>query len=172
VFGMMRRLVWGALWGALGLLGVALGLLGALLLGNRRVTVRGLSMLPLLADGNGVLVDRLAYRVRRPRRDDIVLLRGPADGGGPPLRLKRLAGLPGEQIAVARDQLWVDGRPLDLGKPVVGSGPGQWLLGPDAYFALSDNLALGTDSRHSGPVRRADILGRAWLVYAPAVRRL
>jgi len=163
----------GLLGAVLGLLAaLVLGLVGMFVLGQRRVTVRGLSMLPLLADGNGVLVDRLAYRLRRPRRGDIVLLRGPAGAGGPPLLLKRLLGLPGEQIAVARDQLWVEGRPLDLGRPVVGSGPGSWLLGPDAYFALSDNLALGTDSRHTGPVRRADILGQAWLVYAPAARRL
>lgn len=152
-------------------LGLSLGVgAPALLLRNRRVTVRGPSMLPLLAEGDGVLVDRLAYRLGRPRRGDIALVQGRADG--PALLLKRLVGLPGEDVAVARDHLWIDGRPLDLGRPVVGSGPGRWTLGPDAYFVLSENLAVGTDSRHTGPVRRADLLGRAWLVYTRPVRRL
>jgi type IV secretory pathway protease TraF len=80
--------------------------------------------------------------------------------------------LPGETVTLARDRLHIDGRPLDLGRPVIGSSPGSWTLGPDGYFLLSENLAIGTDSRHTGPVRRADLLGRAWLVYAPTVRRL
>jgi signal peptidase I len=128
-------------------------------------------MAPLLENGERVLVDRLAYRVRAPRRGDVALVRG-TPGEGPDLLLKRIVGLPGETVAVQRDRLWIDGRPLDLGRPVVGSSPGRWALGPDAYFLLSDNLTIGTDSRHVGPVRRSDLLGRAWLVYAPSVRRL
>ena len=75
---------------------------------------------------------------------------------GPDLLLKRIVGLPGETIAVQRDRLWIDGRAADLGRPVVGSSPGRWILGPDEYFLLSDNLAIGTDSRHVG---RSDALG-------------
>ena len=140
-------------------------------LGTRRVVVRGVSMRPLLDDGDRVLVDRLAYWLHRPRRGDVVLLRGLL-GHGPGLLLKRVAGLPGETVTLARDRLQVDGEPLDLGRPVVGSSPGTWTLGPDELFVLSENLAVGTDSRHTGPVRRADLLGRAWLVYASSVRRL
>ena len=143
----------------------------ALLFANRRVTVRGRSMAPLLEDGELVLVDRLAYWCGQPRRGDVVLVRG-QPGEGPNLLLKRIVGLPGEVVTLARDRLLIDGQLLDLGRPVIGSGPGSWTLGPDGYFLLSENLAVGTDSRHTGPVQRADILGRAWLVYAPAVRRL
>lgn len=141
------------------------------LLGNRRVVVRGVSMQPLLMERERVLVDRLAYVGRRPRRGDIVLARG-LPGDGPELLLKRIVGLPGETIVLASDRLHVNGTVLDLGRPVIGSSPGTWVLGSDDYFLLSENLAIGTDSRHTGPVRRADLLGRAWLVYAPAVRRV
>ena len=155
--------------------GVVVGALavpvGGVLLGCRRVVVRGVSMNPVLAEGERVLVDRLAYRWRRPKRGDVVLVRG-LPGDGPGLLLKRLVGLPGETVMVARDRLHVNGSVLELGRPVVGSSPGQWALGPDQYFVLSENLAIGTDSRHTGPVRRADLLGRAWLVYAPSVRRV
>jgi signal peptidase I len=143
-----------------------------MLLGNRRVLVRGVSMRPLLHEGERVLVDRLAYRLgRRPRRGYVALVRG-LPGAAPDLRLKRIVGLPGETVAVSRDLLLVDDMPLDLGRPVIGSSPGRWALGSDEYFVLSENLAIGTDSRHTGPVRGADLLGRACLVYAPSVRRV
>jgi signal peptidase I len=148
-----------------------LGALAWLILAQRRVTVRGQSMRPRLRDGERVLVDRLAYRIGRPRRGDVALVQNEA-ADGPGLLLKRIVGLPGETVAVERDRLWIDGEPLDLGRPVVGSSPGRWTLAADAYFLLSENLAIGTDSRHTGPVRRAVLLGRAWLVYAPSVRRL
>ena len=153
------------------LVGAAVGAVVAILVGNRRVTVRGVSMVPALAEGERVLVDRLAYRWRRPRRGEIVLLRG-LPGEGPGLLLKRIVGLPGETVTLARDRLHINGTVLDLGRPVIGSSPGQWALGPDAYFVLSENLAIGTDSRHTGPIRHADLLGPAFLVYAPTVRRL
>jgi signal peptidase I len=160
------------LWAVVGASGSLVGLaVLVLLLANRRVVVRGVSMQPLLTDRERVLVDRLAYMWRRPQRGDIVLVRR-LPGAGPDLLVKRIVGLPGETIALARDRLHVDGVVLDLGRPVIGSSPGTWELGADGYFLLSENLALGTDSRHTGPVRRADLLGRAWLVYAPAVRRV
>ncbi|MDP8923341.1 MAG: signal peptidase I [Chloroflexota bacterium] len=136
--------------------------------GQRRAVVRGASMLPLLGPGEALLFDRLAYRLGRPARGDVVLVRATAPATPPVVKL--LVGLPGEEMAVARDRLWIDGRELDLGRPVVGSSPGRWLLGPDDYFLLSVNLALGTDSRHGGPVPGRALLGRGWLVYAPAGR--
>jgi signal peptidase I len=153
------------------IVGAVLGALAAVLLGSRRVVVRGVSMRPLLAEGEQVLVDRLAYWLGQPRRGDVVLVRGSGDGG-PERLLKRIVGLPGETVTLARDRLHINSDVLNLGRPVVGSSPGQWMLGPDAYFLLSENLALGTDSRHTGPVCRSDLLGRAWLVYAPSVRRV
>jgi signal peptidase I len=157
------------------LVGVGLATLGTLvgaLLAQRRVTVRGQSMRPVLRDGERVLVNRLAYRLAQPRRGDVALVRGMSATAGPGLLLKRIVGLPGETVAVERDCLWIDGEILDLGRPVVGSSPGRWALSDQDYFLLSENLAIGTDSRHTGPSRRADLLGRAWLVYAPTVRRV
>jgi len=153
------------------LLGAAVAAVAAVVLTNRRVTVRGVSMVPALAERERVLVDRLAYRWRRPRRGEIALLRG-LPGHGPDLLLKRIVGLPGETVTLARDRLHINGAVVDLGRPVIGSSPGTWSLGPDAYFVLSENLAIGTDSRHTGPVHSADLLGPAWLVYAPTVRRV
>ncbi len=149
--------------------------MAALLFGRRAVVeasslsgYEGASMYPLLAPGDRVLFDRLASGADRPRRGDVVLARG----AGRRL-IKLVAGLPGELIEVARDRLWVDGRPVDFpdGRPIVGSVPGRWQLELDEYFLLSYAVAVGTDSRHFGPVHRAALLGRARWVYWPASRR-
>jgi signal peptidase I len=151
--------------------GTLAGVAAATILANRRILVRGVSMHPVLREGERVLVDRLAYRLRRPKRGDVVLVRG-GSRDGPDLLLKRLVGLPGETVTLVRDRLHINSQVLNLGRPVVGSSPGEWMLGPGAYFVLSENLAVGTDSRHTGPIQRSDLLGRAWLVYTPTFRRL
>lgn len=115
---------------------LAIPLLAALwlTLGQRRVAVRGRSMAPLLDERDLALVDRLAYRLGSPRRGDVALVRGrpthdgadrgaDSGGDGPALLLKRVVGLPDEVVTLARDRLLIDGRPLDLGRPVVGSSP-------------------------------------------------
>lgn len=109
----------------------------------RRITVRGRSMAPALLAGERLLVDRLAYVHNRPRPGDVVLV---AHALRPELRMvKRLAGVPGDTIG---------GRTLGRGE----------------YWVLGDNTDESTDSREFGPVRRRDLLGRAWVRYWPAER--
>ena len=113
----------------------------------RRVVVRGWSMRPTLSPGERVLFDRLAYQAGDPRRGDIVLAVHPSR---PRVRMiKRVAGTPGDIVA----------------------GPdGTLVLGEDECWLVGDALDSSTDSRQLGPVRRRDILARAWLVYWPAER--
>jgi signal peptidase I len=134
----------------------------------RRVLVRGWSMYPTLAPGEYVLFDRLAYRLGRPQRGDVVLASHPARSRE--RIIKRVVGLPGERIALRDGRCWVNGEPL--GQPLgEGAFPeGEWTLGDDQYFLLGDAPDLSTDARHFGPVQRQQILARAWLVYWPPQR--
>ena len=110
----------------------------------RRITVRGRSMAPALLPSERLLIDRLAYVRNRPRANDVVWVLHPSR---PELRmLKRLAGVPGDTFC---------GRTLKRGE----------------YWVLGDNAEESTDSRVFGPVRRRDLLGRAWVRYWPAERR-
>lgn len=150
-------------------------LLGALprpaavaLLAARRVRVTNWSLAPLLWPGDHVLVDERAFRRAGPLRGDLVLVAGE---GLPERRLLKLvAGLPGERVELAAGGLWIGGRRLAW--PTAGEGTGRrsWQLGPEEYFLLSYNLAIGTDSRQFGPVRRGAIRGRARFVYLPPAR--
>lgn len=123
----------------------------------RRATVLGSSMAPALLPGERLLFDRLAYLRDGPRAGDIVLVAHPLR---PELRLvKRLAGVPGDVI---------EGRALRRG----GGGS---LFGKNGsrggeYWVLGDNESESTDSREFGPVRRRDLLGRAWVRYWPTDR--
>lgn len=110
----------------------------------RRVTVRGWSMAPTLLPGDRVLFDRLAYVRDRPNPGDVVLVAHPLQPG---LRMvKRLAGVPGETVDGVR------------------------LLARGEYWVLGADPEASTDSREFGPVRRRDLLARAWVRYWPTDR--
>lgn len=80
------------------------------------------SMRPTLLEGDVVLVNRLAYDLKlpltdivllplgEPQRGDVVTLTSPA--GGTRL-IKRIVGLPGDRIAMRDDVLVLNGQPVD-----------------------------------------------------------
>lgn len=135
----------------------------------RRVAVRGWSMSPVLRDGDRVLFDRLAYVRGNPQQGDIVLAVHPAR---PRIRIiKRLVAMPGDAVAIEGNRCWVNGRRIGHlpGEPSGESRPGR-TLDDGEYFLAGDDLDFSTDSRDLGPVHRADILARAWIVYWPPDR--
>lgn len=132
----------------------------AWLASSTRVLVEGESMLPTLADGDRLLVSRLAYRLAAPRRGEIVLLRDPSQPGFE--CIKRIVALPGEQVRLEGLSVTVAAR--DGGTPSI---PGAtWRLGGAEYFVAGDNLARSHDSRAFGPIARSALLGMAWYRYA------
>lgn len=146
------------------------------LLGGMRVAVIGASMEPALRAGDHLLVSRLAYRLRPPRRGDVVFLRSRAGGGAAvPECIKRVVGLPHERVQVQAGVVTVDGHllpePYLPPRTAASSAPATWRLGADEYFVLGDNRAHSSDSRSFGPVRRRAIIGHAWYRYTPAARR-
>lgn len=62
----------------------------------------------LLRGGQRVLIDRLAFSLRTPRRYDLVAVRDPLNDGA--LAAKRVVGLPGEQITIRDGELLIDGQ--------------------------------------------------------------
>ncbi len=68
---------------------------------------RNVRDLPLVG-GDRVLVEKLVYRMRSPRRWELVAFRR----GGPAgtLAVKRVVGLPGEQVEIRGGDVYIDGR--------------------------------------------------------------
>ncbi len=146
-----------------------IGLLGRLadLLTAARYVVQGDSMLPYLEEGQYILVNRRAYRRTNPARGDVVVLRHPAGAGRS--FIKRIVGLPGEQVEVGGGGVSIAEAAAPSPSPLAeeGSSGVRYLLGEGQYFVVGDNLQESDDSRNFGPVDREMILGRVWIRYWP-----
>ncbi len=98
--------------------------------------ITGESMEPTLHGGQLVGVNKLAYLLGRPRRGEIVEV-----WTGSRLMVKRVLGLPGENIAMRDGIFYVNGAPLT--EPYVqfkdDSNIGLGQLGPDCFVVAGDN---------------------------------
>lgn len=125
------------------------------------------SMAPALLPGDYLIARRLR---RRPARGDVAIFEHPARSHFH--LIKRVVGLPGEEVDVIGGQVHIDGRPLAeawASGPTLGNG--SWQLGPAEVFVLGDSRALSADdSRTIGPVPIAAIGWRAALRYWPPSR--
>lgn len=128
---------------------------------SKWVKVRGDSMMPTLANGAWVRVDRRAYRRSVPRRFDVVLLEHPKRDGF--WEIKRVVGLPGERVELVGGELMVDGAMLDDVVSVQDAVDYRWQLTAGQYAVLGDNRARSTDSRAFGHVTSRHVIGRVAL---------
>ena len=132
---------------------------------SARFRVEGDSMLPSLAHRESVLVVRTRFTWNRLRRGDVAVFERPGGGGG--IYIKRIVGLPTEDIKIAGRRVYLDGELLaeDYIREYGDSKNDQareWFNGPDEYFLMGDNRADSNDSRAFGPVSARLIKGRVW----------
>ena len=130
------------------------------------------SMVPTLKVQDRVLVNKFIYRFSEPERRDIVVFQS-VEGGGEDL-IKRVVGLPGDEIAVRGGRLFVNGEPQT--EPYVNKKfPDRSTSAPTRvpkghYFMMGDNRANSRDSRFFGPVPEKNIEGEAFLRFWPLNR--
>jgi signal peptidase I len=130
------------------------------------------SMVPTLKYGDRVLVNKFIYRFTEPQRGDIVVFKS-VEGDGQDL-IKRVVGVPGDEIAVRGGKLFVNGEPQK--EPYVNKKyPDRSFYAPttvpkDHVFAMGDNRANSQDSRVFGPVPEKNIEGEAFLRFWPPDR--
>lgn len=117
------------------------------------------SMRPNLLEGDVVLVNRLAYDLKvpltdtvlvhlgDPRRGDIVTFSSPADGTR---LIKRIIGVPGDRIEMREEVLYVNGQPSTYVEPEALQ-EAVALFGPRAAVRLTERTA-------SAPPRRVQWL--------------
>ncbi len=136
-------------------------------------SVRGDSMIPSLHASDWLLVSRRALVANSPRRGDLVVVWDPrADERR---FIKRVVGLPGEEVRLSDGMLFVDGKrlhePYLEGLPASpGLEESAWALQHGQYFVMGDNRAHSTDSREFGPVGLGEMEGRAWFRFWPVGR--
>ena len=130
-----------------------------------RYRVQGHSMLPTLQEGEYLIINKLSYFLDEPQRGDIVVLHFPRDRSRE--YIKRVIGLPGDQIEIGGDQVKVNGVPLQ--EPYLNGEPSyrsaSWTVPEGQYFVMGDNRNNSSDSRTWSFLPAKDIVGKAWLIY-------
>ena len=132
--------------------------------------MNGQSMEPVLASGDVVLLNRLAYDLGKPNRFDIIAFRQ----GDSAVSIKRVIGLPGETVQIRDQAVYINGERLEAeggleDVSIAGAAEFPVELSENEYFVLGDNRDSSEDSRFSGTgnVKREQILGKVWLRLEP-----
>jgi signal peptidase I len=137
------------------------------------------SMEKTLLVGDHLLMNRFGYDAevpmtqfhvrlwREPHRQQIVIFRAPlADN---PDYIKRLIGLPGDNLEIHEGVVFINGKKLDepyrAAPPNVNDNYGPVKVPPGEYFMMGDNREDSYDSRYWGFVPHANIVGTPLLVY-------
>jgi len=134
---------------------------------SERIRVESISMQPNLYAGDFVIVNKLAYKLGEPQRGDIIVFRYPPDPDQTPY-IKRIIGLPGDQIHIAEGEIFINGKLLTEPYIQVNTNRGgDWTVPENSLFVLGDNRNNSSDSRAWGMVPLENIIGKAIVIYWP-----
>ncbi|MBP3766299.1 MAG: signal peptidase I [Bacilli bacterium] len=127
--------------------------------------VVGPSMNPTLKEGDVIIVNKLLYRFKDIKRNDIVVLSQDEKH-----MIKRVVGLPGDNIEYIDNYLYVNGKKYKepFIKDVITEDFSLKDLGydkipKDMYLVLGDNRENSRDSRNYGLINKKQIIGKTFI---------
>lgn len=141
--------------------------------------VNGQSMVPTFQSGEYVLSDKVSYKLGNPHRGDVIVFHAPEAANCPKGTgcdfIKRVIGLPGETVSVHDNHIYINGQqvvepyiPKEFEiLPGLATKGHDITLGPDEFFVCGDNRPYSSDSRAWGPIKKTDIVGKAFFRYWP-----
>jgi signal peptidase I len=134
---------------------------------TQRIKVDSTSMVPTLHPSDYVVVNKLAYLLGKPHRGDIIVFKYPPDPTQIPY-IKRVIGLPGDQIHITAGRVYINGVILTEPYLVVPTNSGgDWTVPENNLFVLGDNRNGSSDSRAWGMVPMGNVIGKAEVIYWP-----
>lgn len=136
------------------------------------------SMVPTLEVNDRLMVEKLSYLFHPPNRGDVVVFWPPdrLKQQNPELKkdafIKRVIGLPGDQVEVKEGKVFINNKPLI--EDYIAAKPNyQWgpeIVPNDSYLVLGDNRNNSYDSHFWGYVPRQNLIGRAAFRFWPLPR--
>lgn len=131
----------------------------------QQYVIKYTSMIPTLTEGQRIFINKL---VDKPNRGDIIVFKNPENPKDAPL-IKRIIGLPGEEIKVMSGFVYINDSPLV--ETYVSEMPRytmkSQIIADGEYFVLGDNRNSSRDSHIGWKVSKDDIIGKAWLSIWP-----
>jgi signal peptidase I len=130
------------------------------------------SMIPTLQVGDRFMANKFIYRFIEPKRGDIIVFRS-VEGGEEDL-VKRVVGLPGDEVTVQNGVLSLNGERQE--EPYLNKrSPDSGFYGPTRVpeghvFVIGDNRGNSRDSRFFGPVPMENVEGEAVVAFWPLSR--
>ncbi|MCR5670806.1 MAG: signal peptidase I [Butyrivibrio sp.] len=136
---------------------------------GEQVKIIGDSMEPTIYNGQGVLVNRLFFKILSPHKGDIVVFL-PNGNVNSHYYVKRVVAVPGDTVQITDGLLYINGEPADEKEGTfdkmedAGIAENEIKLGSGEYFVLGDNRNSSEDSRSAniGIVGKSMIIGEAW----------
>ncbi len=129
--------------------------------------IDGVSMEPNFHDGQFLIINKLAYKLGRPSRGDVIVFRYPKN----PNRdfIKRVIGLPGDTVEVRQGQVFINGAALQEPYPLLHDALSvePVTVGPGQLYVMGDNRGNSSDSRVWGLLPMDLVIGKAWVSYWP-----
>jgi len=118
----------------------------------------GISMTPTIESGDLIFINRLTYRLREPRRGEVVAIRM---AGRSVVYVKRLIGLPGDRLKIDHGNVSINDEWI---KEPYARKRDDWsldevTLNRDEYFVVGDNRTMPMPLHDMGTVPRARLIG-------------
>lgn len=144
-----------------------LAVLAALLITNFLVVHTQIptgSMIPTINKGDHMLINRVPFYYRDPARGEIVIFRQDDIN-----LVKRVIGLPGDQVELLDGSVYINGKPLDesaylnadiYSYPLDSDVEFPYTVPEGHYFVMGDNRGNSQDSRYFGAIPRTDIFAK------------